>query len=268
MFSWILCFSRLTTNSGRILKLDCRRWMSRSYYEILKVPQNCSSKEVRDAFISLSKQNHPDKHGNDPAMHERFVQINEAYSVLSNPTSRRSYDISLVSKRKLAEPHVRTSRPYQNQSYGQSSYSRASGSGGEEYYYTSWDKKTWEKAENARKGRGSADYYGLKGVKKVSNSTILLLVVGFMCVGGSLMWFIIQTYSKKIRDQMIERSHKLSLIHSMAQEKARLYGNEYQIAALKSTLLSTYDESELSDGTGQLHVLPAQDSLNPASEKT
>ena len=40
-------------------------------------------------------QHHPDKDPSDPHLHDKFVAINEAYSVLSKATSRREYDLNL-----------------------------------------------------------------------------------------------------------------------------------------------------------------------------
>ncbi|KAF6211862.1 hypothetical protein GE061_012378 [Apolygus lucorum] len=219
-----------------------KRYVSQSYYDILKVSQTCSSKDVRDAFINLSKQNHPDKHGNDPSMHERFVQINEAYSVLINPSTRRQYDMTLGSKRKLNAPHdvytTRTTNPHKPNSQtkkqtGSSSYSSSSGgSTSQDYFYTSWEKRTEDHRDN---------YYGIKGIKRVSNWKILFIIIGFTCVGGTLQWLAIRAYSKSTREKMMENSRRLGLIHAMAREKARLYGNEYQINILKNTLKTTYD---------------------------
>lgn len=37
-------------------------------------------------------QRHPDCNRTDPLSHDKFVQLNEAYSVLSRPDSRKRYD--------------------------------------------------------------------------------------------------------------------------------------------------------------------------------
>jgi len=61
-----------------------------SLYEILGVVKTASFDEIKKAYRKLSLQYHPDKPtGNE----DKFKEINEAYQVLSNETSRKQYDI-------------------------------------------------------------------------------------------------------------------------------------------------------------------------------
>jgi DnaJ-domain-containing protein 1 len=69
----------------------------RDYYEILGVARNASPEEIKKAFRNLSKEYHPDKWPDLPDdmrkfAEERFKEINEAYSVLSDPEKRKDYD--------------------------------------------------------------------------------------------------------------------------------------------------------------------------------
>lgn len=61
------------------------------YYEILEVQKNSSLEEIKKSYKRLAKIYHPDKNienGSD----EKFKQINEAYSVLSDSQKREKYD--------------------------------------------------------------------------------------------------------------------------------------------------------------------------------
>ncbi len=51
--------------------------------------------EVKRAFFAKSKELHPDRDPKNPALHHRFVELNEAYRVLSKACSRRAYDSQL-----------------------------------------------------------------------------------------------------------------------------------------------------------------------------
>ncbi|XP_043466454.1 dnaJ homolog subfamily C member 4-like [Leptopilina heterotoma] len=64
-----------------------------THYETLRVPETASQKDIKEAFIKLSKEMHPDIKGNKS--HEDFVKINEAYNVLSKEIPKRDYDTNL-----------------------------------------------------------------------------------------------------------------------------------------------------------------------------
>ncbi|HCJ11872.1 MAG TPA: hypothetical protein DHV51_02085 [Opitutae bacterium] len=61
----------------------------KDYYEILHVPIDSSVQEIHKAFLELAKHFHPDINQDD---HEQFVEIKEAYEVLTHPQERKQYD--------------------------------------------------------------------------------------------------------------------------------------------------------------------------------
>ena len=63
----------------------------RDYYEILGVPKNASTDDLKSAFRKLARQYHPDVNRQADA-EERFKEINEAYAVLSDADKRAAYD--------------------------------------------------------------------------------------------------------------------------------------------------------------------------------
>jgi len=65
----------------------------KDYYQILGVPESASPDEVRRAFRRLALKYHPDKNpGNEKWAEEKFKEINEAYSILSDGARRQQYD--------------------------------------------------------------------------------------------------------------------------------------------------------------------------------
>jgi molecular chaperone DnaJ len=64
---------------------------SSDYYEVLGVSKDASEDELKKAYRKLALQYHPDRNA-DPGAEAKFKEINEAYSILSDPDKRRRYD--------------------------------------------------------------------------------------------------------------------------------------------------------------------------------
>ncbi|MGA5148921.1 DnaJ C-terminal domain-containing protein [Streptomyces griseoincarnatus] len=65
--------------------------MARDFYQALGVSRTASQDEIQQAYRKLARKHHPDVN-KDPEAEERFKEINEAYSVLSDPKTRARYD--------------------------------------------------------------------------------------------------------------------------------------------------------------------------------
>jgi molecular chaperone DnaJ len=63
----------------------------RDYYEVLGVSRSSGDDEIKKAFRRLAKQYHPDANKEQGA-EARFIEINEAYEILSDPQKRAAYD--------------------------------------------------------------------------------------------------------------------------------------------------------------------------------
>ncbi|RUS17922.1 hypothetical protein BC937DRAFT_89348 [Endogone sp. FLAS-F59071] len=60
-------------------------------YEVLSVPKNASQSDIKKAYYALAKKYHPDTNKESDAR-EKFVQIQEAYQILSDDQKRARYD--------------------------------------------------------------------------------------------------------------------------------------------------------------------------------
>jgi DnaJ-class molecular chaperone len=61
-------------------------------YAILGVPETADADTVKKAYRKLARQNHPDATGGDKKKTERFKEVGDAYSVLSDAKKRQEYD--------------------------------------------------------------------------------------------------------------------------------------------------------------------------------
>jgi DnaJ-class molecular chaperone len=65
----------------------------KDYYAVLGVSKEATPEEIRKAYKKLALKWHPDKHVDDKKeAEEKFKEIAEAYSVLSDPDKKREYD--------------------------------------------------------------------------------------------------------------------------------------------------------------------------------
>ncbi|MFQ5907144.1 MAG: DnaJ domain-containing protein [bacterium] len=85
----------------------------KDYYATLGVGRNATRKEIRDAYLELARQCHPDhmpKEGKWILVNERFAEITEAYEVLANDKRRVTYDRQLKQGLRGPQTHKTAAR--------------------------------------------------------------------------------------------------------------------------------------------------------------
>lgn len=74
----------------------------KNYYEILGLVQDCTLKDIDNAYQKLSLKWHPEKHTTDRRLAEKkFNEISEAYEVLSDVNKRSTYDRMITQQSSL-----------------------------------------------------------------------------------------------------------------------------------------------------------------------
>ncbi|XP_022918344.1 dnaJ-like protein 60 [Onthophagus taurus] len=183
-----------------------------SHYDVLKVKRDCSNREIKDAFIKLSKQYHPDAN-KSPDSNKKFVRIVEAYNILSKPNLRRSYDLGMIVTK--------------DEATGQ--------------YYNPVSQRTpfddpifWHNRDKSQdKYYETKPYYGIKGLKKLPNVVIVLICLLVTLIGVVLQVIAINASVTLKRDKLIKVSAENEAILKELQEEAERNGNKVQLERLQ-----------------------------------
>lgn len=67
----------------------------KNYYDLLNVTKDSSLQDIKKNYYKLAKQLHPDKTNNNSIKNLEFINIQEAYDVLSDENKRKTYDMSI-----------------------------------------------------------------------------------------------------------------------------------------------------------------------------
>lgn len=92
--------SRIRRSRNSAVSVSCRASSSSSsssmdiaefdLYDLLGIESSSDHSQIKTAYRSLQKRCHPDIAG--PAGHDMAIILNEAYALLSDPSSRLAYD--------------------------------------------------------------------------------------------------------------------------------------------------------------------------------
>ncbi|TKY59973.1 Chaperone protein dnaJ 20 [Spatholobus suberectus] len=85
-----IAFPRATLKEGFVVEL--------SFYELLGIPESGSLTEIKNAYKQLARKYHPDVSPPDRVEEytKRFIQVQEAYETLSDPSRKAMYDSDMA----------------------------------------------------------------------------------------------------------------------------------------------------------------------------
>jgi molecular chaperone DnaJ len=72
--------------------MSTKDYLEKDYYKTLGVAKTAKPAEIKTAYRKLARKYHPDSNQGDAKAEERFKEISEAYSVLSDEKHRKEYD--------------------------------------------------------------------------------------------------------------------------------------------------------------------------------
>jgi molecular chaperone DnaJ len=72
--------------------MSTKDYLEKDYYKALGVSKTAKPADIKAAYRKLARKYHPDANKGDASAEERFKEISEAYSVLSDDKRRKEYD--------------------------------------------------------------------------------------------------------------------------------------------------------------------------------
>src|SRR5438270_10426856 len=72
--------------------MSTKDFLEKDYYKAVGVSKTAKPAEIKAAYRKLARKYHPDANKGDASAEERFKEISEAYSVLSDEKRRKEYD--------------------------------------------------------------------------------------------------------------------------------------------------------------------------------
>ncbi|MEQ2228649.1 hypothetical protein ILYODFUR_010982 [Ilyodon furcidens] len=184
-----------------------------SHYELLGIKPDASVDEIKNAFFDKSKKLHPDSDPSNPELHSQFVELNEAYRVLSKELSRKEYDFKLQ-------------HPYQG---GQAFRSTSSHT---VYRSTTAndDVRYWEQFRQAQSPEATAEKR--KEKRKRNFKLVIYCVITMMLSVGAHMIFF-RKLEEVHNTFMDEKDRVITGIYNDAKERARANGFKKQTEILR-----------------------------------
>lgn len=218
MHQIILCSRCLKFLSGQsFLSFSVSAILQQNYYDLLKVDKKAEQAEIKAAYIELSKSLHPDKNPDNPNQHEEFVKINKAYEILSKPLSRRDYDQTLITGRPISTQ----TRVYKSDS--RDPYGASTGTG----WYQDFAHASTETPE------GASNYYGIKGVNRVGNKSVMYGCIAVVFVSGVVIFTIFKQGSKYTIQRLDAKDQKIAAMYNEAKSTLRKNGNRKQLEVMR-----------------------------------
>ena len=135
------------------------------YYKILGIAKDSDQNQIRKAFRQLALLHHPDKNKNSEESKVKFMELVQAYEVLSDEKARERYDFNTVNEKSFQKFNWTPSADFAN-FYSYENLKR-------EYNENKVSGGMWEISETANAGLWKATFILLGSLGLISVFIIL-----------------------------------------------------------------------------------------------
>lgn len=185
-----------------------------NYYDLLGVKSDATLEEIKNAFFDKSKKLHPDSDPSNPTLHSQFVELNEAYRVLSKDPSRKEYDFKIKHPYSGGQAFRSTSS---HTSYRPSAEGRESMRYWEQFQQRHAQEPTAEEWERRRR----------RNFRLVGYCVITMI----LSVGAHIVFF--RKLEEVHNNFMDEKDRVITEIYNESKERARVNGFKKQTEILR-----------------------------------
>ncbi|XP_008558773.1 dnaJ-like protein 60 [Microplitis demolitor] len=201
MYQFINYVKTKTNFSGQT-KRYCGSQRKSTHYDTLGITKDATKKDIRSAFIKLSKKIHPDKSNETSTKsHNDFIKISEAYNVLIKDYSRQQYDLHLKYYSHDSSPN--SYNYYYNPNSNSRTYDGYNTYRSNAYYR---DFSFYQDINNIRSRRRNATYDETTIKNNKFQAVIFCILLSII---GSILQFLALTRSPVFnRENLIKQSEK------------------------------------------------------------
>ncbi|XP_063707539.1 dnaJ-like protein 60 [Culicoides brevitarsis] len=165
-----------------------------NHYDVLNLKKDCTDKEIRESFVKLSKEHHPDTNASIKDG-SQFAKVMEAYKVLGKTASRQAYDDSL--KFNYVEHNGQIFRPHKHGFH-----------------------------------EPQTDHDWTRGGRRFSNKYVVYFCLIGVSIGVIAQYFAIRYAAAYQRKKVDEKSAKISAQYRAIKAEAEKYGTKVQLERL------------------------------------
>ncbi|XP_038849507.1 dnaJ homolog subfamily C member 4 [Salvelinus namaycush] len=200
-----------------------------NHYDLLGVKPDATLEQIKNAFFDKSKKMHPDSDPSNPGLHGQFVELNEAYRVLSKEVSRREYDL------RLRHPYTggqafRPTSTYNPRAEAQESM------------------RYWDQFKHSQPQETTAEEWERKRKRNFRIVSYCMLIMGLSISTHVLFFRKLESIHNNFMD---EKDRVITQIYKESKERARVNGFKKQTEILRQKHADFLEKYKITRNSGE-----------------